>query len=309
MENIDASGALLPLLHAGARIQQSGCLGCIGMGQAPATGTVSVRTFPRNFAGRSGTDDDRVYLASPETAVATALKGEITDPRGLGVYPKVEEPERYIYNEEIIVAPIDKGEREKVEIIRGPNIKPFPVFSALPDSYAGEVIIKTNDNVTTDHILPAGNNVLPFRSNIERISDFTFTRIDKGFPDRCRAANGGFIVGGENYGQGSSREHAAIAPRFLGIRAVIVLSFARIHRANLINFGVLPLTFVRPEDYDIIEEGALISLPSIRAEIEEGRESVSASIEGRIFELNMDLTGRERENLLAGGILNVKRRG
>ncbi len=308
IENIAASGAILPLLHAGARIHQSGCLGCIGMGQAPATGTVSVRTFPRNFAGRSGTEGDLVYLSSPETAAATALKGEITDPRGLGDYPGVEEPERYIYNEDIIVAPLADDEREKVEIIRGPNIKPFPEFDALPDSYAGEVILKTGDNITTDHILPAGNTVLPFRSNIERISDFTFTRIDKGFPEKCRAANGGFVVGGENYGQGSSREHAAIAPRFLGIRAVITKSFARIHRANLINFGILPLTFVHSDDYDLIEEGSKVSLVSIRAAVDEGRESVSVSVGEKVIELKMDLSERERENVLAGGILNHKRR-
>ncbi len=307
IENIAAAGLMLPLIHAGARIHQSGCLGCIGMGQAPATGTVSVRTFPRNFPGRSGTEGDKVYLSSPETAAATALTGVITDPRDLGECPVVEEPEAYIYNKDIIAAPLDKDARSLIRVARGPNIKPFPEFEALPESYSGKVILKAGDNITTDHILPAGNDVLPFRSNIEKISDFTFGKIDKDFAGRCKSEGGGIVVGGVNYGQGSSREHAAIAPRFLGIRVKIAKSFARIHWANLINFGIVPLTFKRAGDYDLIEEGVTLDFPDIRAAISEGREIIRALLGEKTLELKTELSEREREMILAGGILNLKR--
>ena len=297
------------LTHAGGRIHQSGCLGCIGMGQAPATGTASVRTFPRNFPGRSGTEEDKVYLASPQTCVASALSGCLTDPRGLGRAPRVVEPKRYVYNAEIIQAPLPLQQRKKVEIIRGPNILPFPNFAPIPDNYEGRVVLKTGDNVTTDHILPAGNEILPLRSNIPAISDYCFSRVDKGFAARCKEAGGGIIVGGENYGQGSSREHAAIAPRYLGVRVVVADGFARIHRANLINFGIVPLLFVDSHGYDKIGLGMLLRLKGIRKAIKEGAARLDADVGGGRLSLRMDFTAREAGLLLAGGALNYIRGG
>jgi len=276
LENVERAGGTRLLTHAGARINQSGCLGCIGMGQAPATGTVSVRTFPRNFAGRSGTENDQVYLVSPETAVATAITGHITDPRSLGPFPRVIEPKKYIYNDSIIIKPLSPAKRAKVEITRGPNITPFPDFPPLPASFSGEVLLKMGDNVTTDHILPAGNRILPFRSNIPRISEFAFERIDKTFARRCKAAGGGLVIGGENYGQGSSREHAAIAPRFLGIRIKIAKSFARIHKANLINMGIVPLTFLNTKDYNRIKEGETMDFHGRSRAVRDGKNEIKA---------------------------------
>jgi len=281
------------------------------MGQAPATGTVSVRTFPRNFKGRSGTEDDQVYLVSPETAVATAITGRITDPRTLGPLPRVIEPKKYIYNDSIIIKPLPEKERRKVRVARGPNIKPFPRFTRLPANFSGKVLLKMGDNVTTDHILPAGNRILPFRSNIPSISEFAFERIDRTFAARCKAAGGGIVVGGENYGQGSSREHAAIAPRYLGIRIKIAKSFARIHRANLINMGIIPLTFASPSGYNKIKEGDTVDFPNIREALKKGRDSVIAVIRKKKpvnITLKMDLGKRERKNILAGGLLNAVRK-
>ncbi len=312
LENVERAGGTKLLTHAGARINQSGCLGCIGMGQAPATGTVSVRTFPRNFTGRSGTEDDKVYLASPETAVATAITGHITDPRRLGPFPRIIEPERYIYNKSIIIAPLPPAQRTKVKVIRGPNITPFPDFAPLPKNFRGPVLLKMGDNVTTDHILPAGNRILPFRSNIAKISEFAFERIDSTFAKRCVAAGGGLVVGGDNYGQGSSREHAAIAPRFLGIRVKIAKSFARIHRANLINMGIVPLTFSDTKDYKKIQEGETMDFSGLARAVRDGKSEITAILEKKKsvkIALNMDFTDRERESLLAGGLLNaVKKR-
>ncbi len=311
LENVERAGGTLLLTHAGARINQSGCLGCIGMGQAPATGTVSVRTFPRNFRGRSGTEDDMVYLVSPETAVATAIKGRITDPRTLGPLPRIVEPKKYIFNDSLIIKPLPPKDRTRVEVARGPNIKPFPHFTRLPRSFAGKVLLKMGDNVTTDHILPAGNRVLPFRSNIPRISEFAFERIDPTFAERCRAEGGGVVVAGENYGQGSSREHAAIAPRYLGIRVKIAKSFARIHRANLINMGIVPLTFENPADYKRIKEGDTLEFPDLGEAVRKGQETARAVLKGkkpRDMTLNMNLSRRERENILAGGLLNAVRK-
>jgi aconitate hydratase len=239
LENIVASGAVMQLVRAGARVYEPGCLGCIGMGQAPGTGQISLRTVPRNFPGRSGVKDDKIYLCSPETAAASALRGVITDPRDLGAtitYPRIEEPERYLVDDSSIIFPLKKEERDKVRVIRGPNIHPFPTLDPLGEDYHGEVVIKVGDNISTDAILPAGNNVLPLRSNIDAISEFVFSQIDPEFVKRCRAAGQAVVIGGENYGQGSSREHAALAPRYLGVRVKIVKSFARIHRANLGNF-------------------------------------------------------------------------
>lgn len=308
LENVEMAGGALWLTHAGARIQQSGCLGCIGMGQAPATGTNSVRTFPRNFPGRSGTEEDQVYLASPETAVAAAIHGEITDPRRLGRMPRITEPKRYHYNREIILRPLPPAHGKKVEVARGPNIVPFPEFDGLPRSYGGPVILKVGDNITTDHILPAGNKILPLRSNIPEISKFTYERVDATFSERCTRAGGGIVVGGENYGQGSSREHAAICPRYLGIRVKIALSFARIHRGNLINAGILPLEFTDPGDYGRIKQGATLTFPRIREEVASGSGTASAFIGGdskKTVTFRINLTERERTNVLEGGLINV----
>ncbi len=249
LENVAQDGGVLMLLMAGVSIHQSGCLGCIGMGQAPGTDQVSLRTFPRNFPGRSGTKGDKVYLCSPETAAASGIYGVITDPRTLGEvrsYPAVQNPEKYLLDDSSVIFPLEDS--SAVEIKTGPNIVPFPDFEPLPDTLHAGVVIVLGDNITTDHIMPAGNKVLPLRSNIPAISEHVFEQVDADFPARAQAAGNGIVVAGENYGQGSSREHAAIAPRYLGIRAKIVKSFARIHKANLVNFGIVPLVFKNPAD-------------------------------------------------------------
>ncbi|MBI5887149.1 MAG: aconitate hydratase [Deltaproteobacteria bacterium] len=312
-ENVELAGGVELLTHAGARIHQSGCLGCVGMGQAPATGTVSVRTFPRNFPGRSGTENDQVYLSSPEVAVASAIFGRITDPRKLGKYPKVIEPRKYVYNKALILKPMPLGDRKKITVTRGPNIAPFPVFDAMPDAFEGSspfkgtVLLKVGDNVSTDDILPAGNSILPLRSNIPRISEHVFERLDKGFARRAKETGNGVVVGGENYGQGSSREHAAIGPRYLGIRSKIAKSFARIHRANLINFGIIPLLFINPDDYNAIDAGDILIFPGIKKDVENGITRTIVQINGKSADINLriDLTGRERECIIAGGLLNL----
>jgi aconitate hydratase len=250
------SGEVDHLIRAGARLLENTCGPCIGMGQAPATGAVSLRTFNRNFKGRCGTLSADVYLVSPETAVASAVFGEITDPRKMGEYPLVEMPDRFIVDESMFVFP-SEGE---VEIVRGPNIKPLPVLNPLPEKVEGEVLLKLGDDVTTDDILPAGAKLLPLRSNVPEISEHVFEQIDPEFVSRSIEKGGGIVVGGENYGQGSSREHAALSPRFLGVKAVIVKSFSRIHESNLVNFGILPLTFVDADDYDRVSQGDLLTL-------------------------------------------------
>jgi aconitate hydratase len=251
LENVAHQGGVISLLLAGARIHEPGCLGCIGMGQAPGTGQVSLRTMPRNFPGRSGTKDDKVYLCSPETIAAAAIKGVITDPRELGKemrYPRIQDPEKYIIDEASIIFPTD--ELRQTEVVRGPNIKPLPKLDPLPKKLEAEVVLKVGDNISTDTIMPAGNKILPLRSNIEAISEYIFSQITPDFHRECREKGIVVVIGGENYGQGSSREHAALAPRYLGVRAKIVKSFARIHKANLCNFGILPLTLKDPGDYD-----------------------------------------------------------
>ena len=303
LENADIAGALRTLIHAGARIHQCGCLGCIGMGQAPATDTISLRTFTRNFPGRSGTKNDQVYLCSPETAVASAITGVITDPRDLGEAPEVELPEKYVINDNGIIPPPDDG--SKVEIIRGPNIKPLPDFDPLPEDLTGEVALKVGDNITTDHIMPAGSKILPLRSNVPEISKYVFSAIDPTFPERAKKIKNVIIVGGENYGQGSSREHAALAPRYLGVRAKLVKSFARIHKANLINFGIVPLTFERPEDYDKINQGDTLTIPGLREALLSGAKSVTVKdSSGYTFQAKLDLSERDRFILAAGSLLN-----
>lgn len=255
VEHLIESGEMRYLVASGARILENACGPCIGMGAAPPSHGISIRTFNRNFEGRSGTKDAQIFLVSPEVAAATAIKGVLTDPGDLGDYPRIEMPQRFIINDNMFIRPLPPEESVKVEIIRGPNIKPLPDFSRLPDTLEGEVLIKVGDNVTTDHIMPAGAKILPLRSNILEISKHVFKAVDPVFPHRALDKGGGFIIGGENYGQGSSREHAALAPKYLGVKAVIVKSFARIHLANLINFGIVPLTFKEPADYHFIDMG------------------------------------------------------
>jgi aconitate hydratase len=305
-DNVLAAGGIAALLEAGARIHESGCLGCIGMGQAPATGTVSLRTFPRNFKGRSGTKDDQVYLCSPETAAASALTGRITDPRTLGMAaPEIALPERFKFKADWLIYP--PRDRSAVEIIRGPNIKPLPDFGPLEETLRGTVLIKVGDNVSTDIIMPAGSRVLPYRSNIPAISKFVFEVIDPEFAARAEEKGGGMVVGGENYGQGSSREHAALAPRFLGVRAKVAKSFARIHKANLVNFGIVPLEFADPKDYESIEQGDTIEIAGIREAIANGATDIPISVNGRQVMTNLTVSERQRRILLAGGVLNMAR--
>ncbi|NLM28424.1 MAG: aconitate hydratase [Clostridiaceae bacterium] len=253
VEHLVRSGEYLDIVRAGARILENTCGPCIGMGCAPSSGAVSVRTFNRNFKGRSGTADAEVYLVSPETAAAAAITGYLTDPRELGDFPEIDMPDKFIVNDNMILPPLPPEEAKKVEVIRGPNIKPLPQFKPPEDVLSGKVIIKVGDNITTDHIMPAGAKILPLRSNIPEISKHVFEAVDSKFYERAKSYGGGFIVGGENYGQGSSREHAALAPKYLGIKAVIAKSFARIHMANLVNFGIVPLVFSNPDDYDSID--------------------------------------------------------
>ena len=304
-EMIAESGVLGDLITAGARMLEAGCGPCIGMGQAPNTDSVSVRTFNRNFEGRSGTKSAQVYLAGPEVAAAAALTGELTDPRTLGDVPAARPftgaPD---LGDNMIIAPESNG--TEVEIIRGPNIKPLPVHPGMPETLRGEILLKVGDNITTDHIMPAGARVLPLRSNIPAISEFVFHAIDPTFPERALHKSGGFIVGGSNYGQGSSREHAALAPMYLGVRAVIVKSFARIHRANLINFGILPLTLVNEADYDKLTQGehlTIANLPTIR-----NSETLEITLpDGSVIPVNHGLRGRQIDIVLAGGLLNYMR--
>ena len=307
LDNVLTSGGMKLLLEAGARIHEPGCLGCIGMGQAPASGTNSLRTFPRNFKGRSGTKDDAVYLCSPETAAASALTGRITDPRSMKKYPVVAYPKKYIYQKAWFLKPAD--DPDTVEIVKGPNIKPFPQFDALDAHVEGEVLLKLGDNISTDIIMPAGNRVLPFRSNIPAISDFVFSVVDENFAKRAKEKGGGVVTGGENYGQGSSREHAALAPRYLGVRAKIVKSFARIHKSNLINFGIVPLIFKDKSDYDVIAPGDRARIPDIRRLIEQGATEIFVEIGGKRIPTVLDVSDRQRKILLAGGMLNLARQG
>jgi len=305
IENVAHNNGFLLLLRAGARVHESGCLGCIGMGQAPGTGQVSLRTFPRNFPGRSGTKNDQVYLCSPETAAAAALKGVITDPRDLGRemdYPRIKDPEKYVVDTGGFIFP--NKEWRNTEILRGPNIKSLPHFDPLPDTLTAQVAIKVGDNISTDGIMPAGSKVLPLRSNIEAISEFVFSDLKPGFHEVCKKQKASAVVGGENYGQGSSREHAALAPRYLGVRAKIAKSFARIHKANLCNFGILPLTFKNPDDYDLIQDGQTLVFPEIRKRLQQGDTEIPVECGGKTIMTLLDISGRQRGAILAGSILN-----
>jgi len=300
VEHLIRDGDYTEIVRAGVRIMENACGACIGMGCAPGSGSVSVRTFNRNFEGRSGTKDAKVYLVSPETAAAAALTGYLTDPRELGEYPEIKLPNKFIINDNMIVKPLPPEEARKVEIFRGPNIKPLPAFEPLSDTLSGKALIKVGDNITTDHIMPAGAKILPFRSNIPEISKFVFEAVDPDFYRKAREYGGGFIIGGENYGQGSSREHAALAPKYLGVKAVIVKSFARIHLANLINFGIVPLTFKNPADYDRIDEG-----DELTVEIGDlkGNCVLRNLSKGLEIELEHTLSDTDAEILKAGGKL------
>jgi aconitate hydratase len=310
LENLMALGLLEKLIHSGARLHQAGCNGCIGMGQAPATGRISLRTVPRNFPGRSGTKEDAVYLCSPETAAASALTGVITDPRTLGMpCPRFREPDKIILNTDMLIRPSPPGEPVKLE--KGPNIKPLPDFDPLPEKVEGSVLLKVGDNISTDEIMPAGAKVLPYRSNIPEISKFVFRRIDESYYQQALAneRRNSFVVAGENYGQGSSREHAAIAPRYLGLRAVLAKSFARIHWQNLINFGILPLTFAHPADWNDIRQGDVLEIESVRDILSRQSEiTVFNRSKNRGYDARHSMSARQVEMVLEGGLINIMRR-
>ena len=298
------AGIIKKLVKSGARMLESACGPCIGMGFAPASGGASVRTFNRNFKGRSGTATAEIYLASPETAAASALFGCITDPRKVKV-KFTDYSAKTEINDNMIEPPAPAEDFDSIEIIRGPNIKPCPKATPAPASFTAEVLIKTGDNITTDHIMPAGTRVLPYRSNIPEIAKFVFEAVSPGFYDRAKKAGTGVIIGGENYGQGSSREHAALAPMYLGVKAVITKSFARIHKANLINFGIVPLVFENPADYDILEEGMSLSFPSFRADIKNGNRVKAVDAKrGKEFYFLHDLEKKGIDLIEAGGMLN-----
>jgi aconitate hydratase len=309
LENLTQLGLLSKLIHAGARLHQAGCNGCIGMGQAPATGRISLRTVPRNFPGRSGTKEDQVYLCSPETATASALTGVITDPRTLDMdYPRFVAPEQMLLNVNMLVPPAPAD--ASVELVKGPNIVSLPPFEPLPETLQGPVLLKLGDNISTDEILPAGDAVLPLRSNIPAISKFTFAQVDQTYYERARQhqQSGSLIVSGQNYGQGSSREHAALAPRYLGVKAVIAQSFARIHWQNLTNFGVLPLTFVDPDDWNRIEEGDVLKLPEVRQAICRGKHvEVQNQDKHETYRAEHTLSERQIQSILAGSLISLFR--
>ena len=309
LENLASLGLLGKLIRAGARVHQAGCNGCIGMGQAPATDRISLRTVPRNFPGRSGTREDKVYLCSPETAVASALTGVITDPRTLGIdYPHFIEPDTIILSTALLVPPSEEG--EDVALEKGPNIKALPSFEPLPDALEGPVLLKVGDDVSTDEILPADSRVLPFRSNIPEISKFTFNGIDATYYDRAmqHRDRGSFVVGGENYGQGSSREHAALAPRYLGVKAVLAKGFARIHWQNLINFGILPLQLVHPEDWEKIDQEDVLALRDVRGALRNGNTvKVENQTKGQSYDTTHTMSRRQADIVLRGGLINAAR--
>ena len=311
LENLSAFGFLQKLIRSGARIHQAGCNGCIGMGQAPASGKISLRTVPRNFPGRSGTREDQVYLCSPETAAASALTGVITDPRTMGItYPHLSEPETLQINTQMLVAPPDSS--EAIELEKGPNIKTLPTFDPLPDSIRLPVVLKVGDDISTDEIMPAGAQILPFRSNIPEISKFVFSRIDQTFYDRVieHLRQGFAVAAGDNYGQGSSREHAALAPRYLGLKTVLAKSFARIHWQNLINFGILPLTFDDPADGDRIEQGDQLELIGVRKSLDSDNIiKIKNKTKKEIYSMRHGMSRRQIEMVLEGGLVNVVRKG
>ncbi len=300
---ISRDGGLNDLVASGVRILESACGPCIGMGQSPPTDGVSIRSFNRNFEGRSGTPSGKIYLASPEVCAAAAVFGKITDPRKLGVYPKVKMPAKFITDDSSVLAPARDG--GKVEVVRGPNIAPLPVNQPMAATISAVAALKVGDNITTDHIMPAGAKVLPLRSNIPKIAEHVYEGVDPTFAQRAKEAGQSFIIGGSNYGQGSSREHAALAPMYLGVKAVVAKSFARIHRANLVNFGIMPLTFASEADYDKIHQGDQLELANVRQVLEQGGELVLKNkTRGCDIPLQYEFTARQKQLLLAGGLLN-----
>lgn len=303
------NGALADMIAAGARILESACGPCIGMGQSPRTNAVSVRTNNRNFYGRSGTKSAGIYLVSCETAAVTALTGVLTDPRCLDIDLDIPMPETYTVNDNLVISPVAPGEEDTVEVVRGPNIQPFPLGKPLADAISGKVLLKMEDNITTDHIAPSDAKLLPFRSNVPYLSDFCLTPVDATFPARAKKEGGGILVAGMNYGQGSSREHAALVPLYLGIRAVVAKSFARIHQANLINNGILPLTFQNEADYDRIAQGDTLSLPNVRETVESGSDTfvLHNDTKDEDYTVLMPLTARQQGCILYGGLLNYTR--
>ncbi len=301
-------GALSDMIDAGARILESACGPCIGMGQSPNSKGVSLRTFNRNFEGRSGTADAGIYLVSPEVAAASALTGVLTDPRELGEMPEIEMPDVFIINDNMIAMPASVEDADSVEIMYGPNIKPFPKTEAMPEDITAKAVLKVGDNITTDHIMPAGAKILPYRSNIPYLSNFCFKQCDEKFAEHCKAAGKGIIIGGANYGQGSSREHAALVPLYLGIKAVITKSFARIHCANLVNAGIIPFTFANENDYDKISVNDELCLEGIRESIANGTDVTLKNLTtGESYKLDYQLSERQRDILLAGGLLDYTR--
>ena len=308
LDMLAKNGALSDIISAGARILECACGPCIGMGQAPNSNGVSLRTFNRNFEGRSGTADGQIYLVSPETAAVSALTGVFTDPMANVPDLTVEMPEKFDVNDNMIVKPYPADEEH--EVVYGPNIKPFPLNKELPADLAARAVLKVGDNITTDHIMPAGAKILPFRSNIPYLSQFCFGVCDKSFPERALEWGGGFVIGGQNYGQGSSREHAALVPLYLGVKAVIAKSFARIHAANLINSGILPLTFENEADYDRIDQGDELEIPAIRKNVEDGTPMVLINkTKGVEIPLTTVFTDRQKKMILAGGLLNATKNG
>ena len=303
------NGALADMMAAGARILETACGPCIGMGQSPRTGAVSLRTNNRNFYARSGTASAGIYLVSCETAAASALTGVLTDPRTLAVDLEIPQPEHFEVNDNLVIPPVEEEHEDEVEVVRGPNIHPFPLGKALADTVTGKVLLKMEDNITTDHIMPSNAKLLPYRSNIPYLSDYCLTPVDPAFPARAKAEHGGILVAGQNYGQGSSREHAALVPLYLGIRAVVAKSFARIHRDNLINNGILPLTFANEGDYDDISPMDELTLPHVREAIAQGQEQLTLhnATKGRDYTVCLPLTQRQRGMILAGGLLNYTR--
>ena len=302
-------GALSDILASGARLLECACGPCIGMGFSPNSGGVSLRTFNRNFEGRSGTADAKVYLVSPETAVAAALTGAITDPRTLGEMPAITLPERFKIDDSAILPPASEAEAESVEILRGPNIKEFPKSRPLTDTVEAPLVLKVGDNITTDHIMPAGSKILPYRSNIPYLSQFCFGVCDKTFPERAKAAGSSIVVGGSNYGQGSSREHAALVPLYLGVRCVIAKSFARIHAANLVNAGILPLTFANADDYDKLRQDDKLKLVNVFKGLQSGQFTLLDETTGDTIPLTGHFTDRQQAILRAGGLLDYTREG
>ena len=302
-------GALTDILASGARLLECACGPCIGMGFSPNSAGVSLRTFNRNFEGRSGTADGQVYLVSPETAVAAALTGEITDPRLLGEMPEITMPEKFVIDDTAVIAPATPEEAKDLEVLRGPNIKPFPQETPQEGTLTAELALKVGDNITTDHIMPAGAKILPYRSNIPHLSQFCFGVCDTTFPERAKALGKSIIVGGSNYGQGSSREHAALVPMYLGVRSVITKSFARIHVANLINAGIMPLTFKNPDDYDKLNQGDKLTLTNVFEGMETGEFTLKDETTGESFTLTASFTERQKAILKAGGLLSYTKKG